>query len=102
MLKRHRGRQKLSDPAFLCASLARGLAARASVEIDLQPLSDGGFAVIHDPDLDRETTGLGPVRALDSAGFQSLHRRDNTDAPLFETALTLASLATRIRFCRNP
>ncbi len=96
LLKWHRGRQRLSDPSFPVAALARGLAAGASVEIDLQPLSDGGFAVIHDPDLDRETTGHGPVCAIGSAGFQALHRRDNAGAPLPERALTLASLSTCI------
>jgi glycerophosphoryl diester phosphodiesterase len=96
LLKWHRGRQRPSDPAFHMAALARGLAAGASVEIDLQPLSDGGFAVIHDPDLDRETTGSGPVRAIDSAGFQALCRRDNANAPLTEPALTLVGLAARI------
>jgi glycerophosphoryl diester phosphodiesterase len=96
LLKWHRGRQRLSDPAFLAASLARGLAVGASVEIDLQPLSDGGFAVIHDPDLDRETTGLGSARAMDSAGFQALFRRDNANTPLTEPALTLAGLIARI------
>jgi glycerophosphoryl diester phosphodiesterase len=96
LLKWHRGRQRLSDPAFSTASLIRGMSAGASVEIDLQPLSDGGFAVIHDPDLDRETTGLGPVRAMDSVAFQALHRRDNAGSPLTEPALTLSSLAARI------
>lgn len=96
LLKWHRGRQRLSDPAFLAGSLISGMSAGASVEIDLQPLSDGGFAVIHDPDLDRETTGFGPVCAVDSAEFQKLFRRDNAGASLSEPALTLASLATHI------
>lgn len=96
LLKWHRGRERLSDPAFTIASLARGLAAGASVEIDLQPLSDGAFAVAHDPDLDRETTGTGPVRAIDSAGFAALCRRGEAGTPLLEPALTLGQLVQRV------
>jgi glycerophosphoryl diester phosphodiesterase len=96
LLKWHRGRQRASDPAFSTAALVRGLSAGASVEIDLQPLADGSLAVIHDPDLDRETTGHGPVHALDRAGFEALHRRANDGTALTEPALVLASLAARI------
>jgi glycerophosphoryl diester phosphodiesterase len=83
-------------------TIARGLAAGASVEIDLQPLSDGSFAVIHDPQLDRETTGTGAVNRLDSQGFLALHRRDNQGRALTEPALTLDQFTQRLGSVARP
>jgi glycerophosphoryl diester phosphodiesterase len=96
LLKWHRGRETLTDPAFCLRVLARGLSAGASVEIDLQPLADGGFAVIHDALLDRETTGTGPVCGIDRPGFLALFRRDEALRVLPEPALTLDVLSTRL------
>jgi len=72
---RHRCRLRAGDPVFEPALIRAGAAAGAVLELDLRPLSDGGFAILHDDDLARETSGTGPVSALDRAGLKALTRR---------------------------
>jgi glycerophosphoryl diester phosphodiesterase len=93
VLKWHRARRCADDPAFITARILQGLRAGASVEIDINPLACGDFAVIHDATLDRETTGTGPVAAIDGDTFAHLHRRAEDGAPTVEPALTLSALA---------
>ena len=62
-LKWHRARRRGGDPAFTGRRILEGMAAGASVEVDLVLHADDGFAVLHDLSLERETTGSGPVRA---------------------------------------
>lgn len=56
-LKWHRLRRRLSDPLFGSDALLKGLPLGASMEIDLRVRRDGGFVVLHDDTLDRETSG---------------------------------------------
>lgn len=93
VLKWHRARRRADDPAFTIARILQGLRAGASVEIDINPLACGDFAVIHDATLDRETTGTGPVAEIEGAAFERLHRRKENGALTNEPALTLSALA---------
>lgn len=96
MLKWHRARRRADDPAFTAARIVEGLRTGASVEIDINPLACGDFAVIHDATADRETTGTGPVAAMDAAAFSALIRRAEDGTPTGEAALTLAGLARAV------
>ncbi|CAN7737406.1 glycerophosphodiester phosphodiesterase [Rhizobium leguminosarum] len=60
-LKWHRLRKRFADPLFSAEVMAEGFAAGASMELDLRVRADGGFVVLHDEDLDGETTGHGPI-----------------------------------------
>ena len=60
-LKWHRLRRSFADPEFSIAVMEDGFRLGASMELDLQVRADGGFVVMHDATLDRETTGHGPV-----------------------------------------
>lgn len=80
-LKWHQLRRRRSDPLFGIEVLKRGLALGASMEIDLRVTGDGGFAVLHDETLDRETDGSGVVAALMSEELAEMHYADQTGGP---------------------
>ncbi|RUM23228.1 glycerophosphodiester phosphodiesterase [Rhizobium vallis] len=60
-LKWHRLRKRFADPLFSAEVMAEGFAAGASMELDLRVRADGGFVVLHDRELEGETTGHGPI-----------------------------------------
>jgi glycerophosphoryl diester phosphodiesterase len=60
-LKWHRLRRSMGDPEFGTAVMAADFALGASMELDLRVRGDGGFVVLHDDALDRETTSAGPL-----------------------------------------
>lgn len=72
-LKWHRLRRGMEDPLFSAEVLAEGLKAGASMEIDLRATRDGGFAVLHERMLDRETDGAGEVAERSIAEIRALH-----------------------------
>ncbi|MCA2410194.1 glycerophosphodiester phosphodiesterase (plasmid) [Rhizobium leguminosarum bv. viciae 248] len=80
-LKWHRLRKRFSDPLFSAEVLAEGFAAGASMELDLRVRADGGFVVLHDKELEGETTGHGPV-AEKSVSDLSEIRMQEGDRPL--------------------
>ncbi|MBY2923478.1 glycerophosphodiester phosphodiesterase [Rhizobium leguminosarum] len=80
-LKWHRLRKRFADPLFSAEVMAEGFAAGASMELDLRVRADGGFVVLHDKDLEGETTGHGPV-AEKSIGDLSDIRMQEGDRPL--------------------
>ena len=92
-LKWHKLRQRPDDPPFARANLRTGLAAGASLEVDLRRLACGRFVCLHDADLEGETTGEGPVSGIDAAGIARLEMRD---AP-GERPLLLEELASAVR-----
>jgi hypothetical protein len=51
-LKWHKLRLRLEDAPFDRRNLALGLAAGASLEVDLQPLACGRFVCLHDAELE--------------------------------------------------
>ncbi|MBB4237304.1 glycerophosphodiester phosphodiesterase [Rhizobium esperanzae] len=80
-LKWHRLRKRFADPLFSAEVMAEGFAAGASMELDLRVRADGGFVVLHDEELEGETTGYGPI-AEKSFGDLSAIRMKEGDRPL--------------------
>lgn len=66
-LKWHRLRRRMSDPLFDAAIMADGFRLGASMELDLCVRADGGFVVLHDATLQRETNGAGEIARLTRA-----------------------------------
>lgn len=60
-LKWHRLRRSWADPLFSAEVMAAGFALGASMELDLRVRKDGGFLVLHDEELEGETTGHGRI-----------------------------------------
>jgi glycerophosphoryl diester phosphodiesterase len=68
----HRGGSAIG-PENTVVAMTRGLAAGADgFECDVRLAADGVPVVIHDPTLDRTTSGTGPVHALTSAALAAL------------------------------
>jgi len=59
------------------------------LELDVHLSRDGEVIVIHDPTLDRTTTGTGPVRERTLAELQALRLKDRNGAILTESPPTL-------------
>ncbi len=96
-LKWHRARRFGTDPVFTGRRIIEGMAAGASVEVDLVIHGDDGFAVLHDLALDDDTTGQGAVRQTPAATLRDLHLRGNDGTPIADTVMLLEDLATLIR-----
>lgn len=92
-LKWHRARRRPGDVPFTRRRLVEGLRLGASIEIDLRRCAGGGFAVLHDRTLDRETTGRGPVASADTAALKALRLRDAAGGASAHGVLTLEELA---------
>jgi glycerophosphoryl diester phosphodiesterase len=92
-LKWQKLRQRPSDPPFSRANLRAGLAAGASLEVDLRRLACGRFVCLHDATLESETTGEGPVVGIDADAIARLQMRD---AP-GERPILLDDLADAVR-----
>ncbi|MBY3237396.1 glycerophosphodiester phosphodiesterase [Rhizobium laguerreae] len=80
-LKWHRLRKRFSDPLFSAEVMAEGFAAGASMELDLRVRADGGFVVLHDKELEGETTGHGPVAEKSVSDLSDI-RMPEGDRPL--------------------
>lgn len=91
-LKWHRARRQGGDPAFTGRRILEGMAAGASVEVDLVLTRDRGFAVLHDLALDRETTGTGPVAATGDDIIRQLRLRGEDGTPLPDPVMLLDDL----------
>ncbi|CDZ57473.1 glycerophosphodiester phosphodiesterase [Neorhizobium galegae] len=61
-LKWHRLRRSFKDPLFSAGVMAEGFRLGSSSELDLRVRADGGFVVLHDEELEGETTGHGLIR----------------------------------------
>lgn len=61
-LKWHRLRRSFKDPLFSAGVMEEGFRLGASTELDLRVRADGGFVVLHDEELEGETTGHGLIR----------------------------------------
>jgi glycerophosphoryl diester phosphodiesterase len=91
-LKWHRGRKTFSDTVFTGDRLMEAMQTGASVEVDLRVHAEGGFAILHDDDIARETTGTGFVRDLGAEDLRSLSLRDNQDEPTEHGVMLLEDL----------
>ncbi|MDF0696589.1 glycerophosphodiester phosphodiesterase [Rhizobium sp. MC63] len=80
-LKWHRLRKRFADPLFSAGVMAEGFAAGASMELDLRVRADGGFVVLHDEDLEGETTGHGPIAEKRLSDLRDI-RMQGGDRPL--------------------
>ena len=81
LLKWHKLRRRAGEPPFDPANLATGLAAGASLEVDIRCLADDSWICLHDATLDAETDGSGPVAALDRAAAARLRVTGGDFAP---------------------
>lgn len=86
-LKWHRLRRSMADPEFGAAVMAEGFRHGASMELDLQVRGDGGFVVLHDDALERETSGYGPVADHTGAEIAALRYRTQDCAPILSEDL---------------
>ncbi|HEY4200133.1 MAG TPA: glycerophosphodiester phosphodiesterase [Devosiaceae bacterium] len=91
--KWHRARRTASDPVFTGHRILEGMKLGASVEVDLVRHADGGFAVLHDTTLDRETTGTGTVATTHADTIRQLRLRDNAGQPTTHPVMLLEDLA---------
>jgi glycerophosphoryl diester phosphodiesterase len=78
-LKWHRLRRSKSDPEFGTAVMETGFALGASMELDLRVRADGGFVVLHDDMLERETTASGRVAGLTGDALLPISYRQSGD-----------------------
>ncbi len=81
-LKWHQLRQTGEDPPFLRRNLRAGLTAGASLEVDIQMVACGSFVCLHEPRLEAETTGHGPVAEAEAAAIRQLRMRGSGEPPL--------------------
>jgi len=96
-IKWHRARRRAADPVFTSTRIREGMAVGASVEIDLVVHADRGFAVLHDLDVTRATTGSGHVRSLGADQLRAMSLVDNRRRRIDEPVLLLEDLADTLR-----
>ena len=86
LLAAHRGGAQLWPENSLLAFRNATALGADYLELDVHETRDGELVVIHDPTLDRTTTGAGPVRARARAELRALRLKDRagavTDEPL--------------------
>jgi glycerophosphoryl diester phosphodiesterase len=75
-LKWHRLRRQMRDPLFSADVMQSGFALGASMELDLRVRADGGFAVLHDENLEGETTGAGLVAEKSGGELKGIRMKD--------------------------
>ena len=95
-LKWHMLRRRRSDPPFLRANLAAGLAAGAALEVDLVATADDDFVCLHELTLDEETTGSGPVGQATRAEIMRLRQRGTDGAILDVPPLFLDEIVAAV------
>jgi glycerophosphoryl diester phosphodiesterase len=91
--KWHRGRRRISDTVFTGSRILEGMRLGASVEVDLVIHGERGFAVLHDLNLGRESTGTGAVLSKTAPDLRALRLRDNDGAPTDKPVMLLEDLA---------
>lgn len=80
-LKWHKLKRHPDDPPFARRNLRAGLAAGASLEVDIRPLACGHFVCLHDARLEEETTGHGLVADVEASAIRLLEMRDADGEP---------------------
>jgi len=74
MLVHHAARREHGHPPNSPAAVRACLEAAArAIEVDISPLADGHFVLLHGPFLEPETTGSGPVSEHTAAQVRTLH-----------------------------
>jgi glycerophosphoryl diester phosphodiesterase len=87
LLKWHRLRRRMADPLFSAEVMTEGFKAGASMELDLRVRADGGFVVLHDKELEGETTGRGLVAQEGLADLRDLRMKDGNRPLLYSEDL---------------
>ena len=95
-IKWHRLRRTAGDVDFTAARLREGLAAGASMEIDLRRHAEQGFVCLHDDVLEFETSGRGPIAAPLSNTCEALRMR-GPDGPLPTSRCSCSTIWSRSR-----
>jgi glycerophosphoryl diester phosphodiesterase len=93
LLAAHRGGGALWPENSLLAFRSAVALGADYLELDVHLTADGAVAVIHDPTLDRTTTGTGPVSDRTLADLRTLRLRDRSGAVTGETIPTLDEVA---------
>lgn len=100
-LKWHRLQRSCGDLPFTPRRLLEGLAAGASMEVDLRLHADHSFVCLHDETLDRETSGVCPVAEASLEQLRRLHLR-GVDGLSGEGLILLEDLAELARGMATP
>lgn len=82
---------------FLRANLEAALAAGAACEVDLLATADGHLVCLHEPMLEEETTGRGPVAAAGRREIEMLRQVASDGTPLDEAPLFLDEIVRAVR-----
>jgi len=96
-IKWHRLRRTAGDVDFTAARLREGLAAGASMEVDLRCHAEQGFVCLHDDVLESETSGHGAIAAASVAHLRTLRMRGPDGAVTDEQLLLLDNLVEMAR-----
>jgi glycerophosphoryl diester phosphodiesterase len=96
LFKWHRARKHGTDLPFTAERILEGMRLGASVEVDLVKHAEGGFAVLHDFNLDHDTTGTGPVANASAVTLRGLHLKDAAGRPTVHRLMLLEDLAALI------
>ncbi len=94
LLAAHRGGSFLWPENSLLAFRNAVALGADFIEFDVHLSKDGEVVVIHDPTLDRTTTGAGPVKDRTVAELKALRLKDRTGAVTEETVPTLDEVVT--------
>jgi len=93
LLAAHRGGALLWPENSLLAFRNAVALGADFIEFDVHLSKDGELMVIHDPTLDRTTSGSGPVKDRTAAELKALRLKDGTGAVTEETVPTLDEVA---------
>lgn len=85
----HRGLHGPAPENSLAAIQAAIDAGLSRIEVDVRSSADGRLFLLHDPRVERTTTGRGRLRRIDSAVARGSHLKDGTPLPRLEDALDL-------------
>jgi glycerophosphoryl diester phosphodiesterase len=100
-LKWHRLQRSRDDLPFTPQRLLEGLAAGASMEVDLRLHADHSFVCLHDETLDRETSGTGAVARASLEQLRRLRLR-GAETATGEGLILLEDLAELARGMSAP
>ena len=89
LLAAHRGGALLWPENSLLAFRNSVALGADFIEFDVHLSKDGELVVIHDPTLDRTTSGSGPVKGRTAAELKALRLKDKTGALTDESVPTL-------------
>ncbi|MBP2145058.1 glycerophosphoryl diester phosphodiesterase [Methanofollis sp. W23] len=84
----HRGARAVA-PENTLAALKDGMACADYVEVDVRQTEDGTLVTVHDPTVDRTTSGHGAVGALSLDEVRRLDAGEGEQIPTFEEVLDL-------------